>query len=173
MCESLRPGITVRPPRSMTSRLSGAMSHDLFIGSNRGEPPVLDSDGLGERTALILSRNTAVHQYHIRRHVICRHTASSEQMVTPINAASFRMSLRVCSIALTGGECSPQMLLVRSRRHDVFGILRRGRAVHHRVGVLHADAVGAEVALHDVHDRVIAVALAPNRAATRASRRAR
>ena len=47
--------------------LRGAMSHDLFIGSNRREPPVLDSDGLGERTALILSRNTAVQQNHIRR----------------------------------------------------------------------------------------------------------
>src|SRR6185503_6007201 len=54
-------------------------------------------------------------------------------------------------------------LLMRSRENGtlVCGKLRVGSAVHHRVGVLHTDAVGAVMGLHDIHDSVIGVFVCP------------
>ena len=35
------------------------------------------------------------------------------------------------------------------------------RTVHHGVGVFHADAIGAEMTLHQVHDGIVCVAIRP------------
>src|SRR5262245_56211415 len=46
-------------------------------------------------------------------------------------------------------------------RYRVLGETRRRSLVHHGVRVLDADAVGAAVALHDVHDGVVGVLMGP------------
>src|SRR5438552_1736240 len=72
----------------------------------------------------------------------------------------------LCRMTSTGTETSfatrkSLFLLRRSRGDDVLREARRRGAVDHRVGVLHAHAVGPAVGLHDVHHRVVRVLVRP------------
>src|SRR5215813_11399714 len=57
----------------------------------------------------------------------------------------------------------PLLLLVRCGRgwNFIFGKLRCRQTMHHGVDVLDPDAVGPEMSLHNVHDRVIRFTVGP------------
>src|SRR5437879_5305578 len=169
MCESLRPGMTVRPFASITAvpgprrrRISSLVPAALILPSvmatastNGGTPFV---------AILALCRMlSGVMRASVLRSCACARPTTNGlhgdvvSVAPTLTPTALRKSRRFTCLALSG------RLLVGlgARPHDVFGKFRRRRLVHHGVGVFHTDAVGAIVGLHDVHDRIVGVTRRP------------
>ena len=66
MCESFRPGMTVRPPDVDHVRRRAAQRGDRALVADRGEATAANRERRRERTALVLRRDPTVDEDHIR-----------------------------------------------------------------------------------------------------------
>src|SRR5712675_3766635 len=139
MCESLRPGMTVRRRPSIT----------LVCGPRRRRI----SSSLP--TAAIFPADIAIAS-----------TSGGNPFVAILALCNMRsadtaVSVRVLQWVEKGGGHSARRVLLVScsqRGNRVLGKFRGRRTVHHRVRVLDADPVGSVMVLHDVHHGVVGTA---------------
>src|SRR6202795_3314807 len=143
MCESLRPGMTVRRRPSIT-RVCGPrrrrISSSLPTASMFPAAMAMASTNEGTPFVVILA--------------LCNMSSAD----TVISLSDFPNGLRRAE------ETPPvEFLLVSSSqlRNRVLREFRGRRAVDHRVHVLDADPVGSVVALHDVHHCIVSALVGP------------
>src|SRR5882672_2036164 len=149
MCESLRPGITVRPialrrlvrgPRSL--KISRSLPIAVIF------PSVIATASTKEGTPFV----AILALYNIV-------SAGIEiSLVQPLSCELFAIP--------EGGEFQPSGLvfwLVSSnkRRDLVFRKFRRRCAMDHGVRVLHTNAICSHVRFHDIHHGIVGVAVSP------------
>src|ERR1043166_7336874 len=132
-CESFRPGSTVRPPRSIT-RVLGPRNRNT-----------------------VASFPTSANLPSMVARAEARGLTGSIVAVAPLK------TIRSASDwTLAGIFASTSPDLTGSRRwNDVLGARRRRRLVDHRVGILDAHAIGAEVGPDDVHHRIVGALVSP------------
>src|SRR6266849_6254534 len=149
MCESLRPGITVRPFASMILVLgprSLKISRSLPIAVIF--PSVTATASTNEGTPLV----AILALYNIVSAGI------KISLVQPLSRELLAIP--------EGGEFQPSGLLFLSvssnkRRDLVFRKFRRRCAMDHGVRVLHTNAICSHVRFHDIHDGVVGVLVSP------------
>src|SRR6266699_1419107 len=149
MCESLRPGITVRPFASMILVLgprSLKISRSLPIAVIF--PSVMATASTNEGTPFVV----ILALYNI---------VSAGIEISLVQPLCWEPFLRP-----EGGEFPalwPPYLLVSSnkRRDLVFRKFRRRCAMDDGVRVLHTNAIGSHVRFHNIHDGVVSVLVRP------------
>src|SRR5260370_35387618 len=143
MCESLRPGMTVRRRPSITrvcwprrGRISSSLpTADIF-------PAVMAIASTNEGTPFVAIL------------ALCNMSSAD----TAVSVSNF------CKwIEKGGGGSARRLLLVSCNANGncVLGEFRGRRAVHHCVPVLDADSVSSVVVLHDVHHRIVGSFVSP------------
>src|SRR5712691_7229300 len=143
MCESLRPGMTVRRRPSITRvcaprrrRISSSLPTAAIF------PPVMAIASTNEGTPFVAIL------------ALCKMSSAD----TGVSVSSFPKALR-------RAEDTPpvESLLVSDsqRGNRVLGKFRGRSTVHHRVRVLDADSVSSVVVLHDVHHSIVGSAMGP------------
>src|SRR6266849_4555084 len=137
MCESLRPGMTVRRRPSIT-RVCGPRRRRI------SSP--LPTAAILPAVMAIASTNEGTPFVAIL--ALCNMSSAD----TAVSVSGFSKW-----IEKGGGGSARRVLLVNCNcdGNRVFGKFRGRSAVHHRVGVFHADSVSAVVGFHDIHDGVI------------------
>src|SRR5271168_400030 len=144
MCESLRPGMTVRRRPSITRvcgprrrRISSSLPAAVTF------PAVMAIASTNEGTPFVATL------------ALCNMSSAD----TTISFPSFQTDEK------GGGGSAPGVLLVSCNGNcsgnGVLGKLRGRRTVHHRVRVLDAAPVGSVVVLHDVHHGVVGTLVGP------------
>src|SRR5205823_6763502 len=158
MCESLRPGMTVRPFASITAvpgprrrRISSLVPAALILPSVMATASTNGGAPFVAILALCRMLSGVMRASVLRSCAWARPTVAPTLTPTTLRN-SRRFTWRALSVLLVG---------LGARPHDVFGKFRRRRLVHHGVGVFHTDAVRAIVGLHDVHDRIVGVPRRP------------
>src|SRR6266436_5188330 len=143
MCESLRPGMTVRRRPSIT---------------RVGEP---------RRRRISSSLPTAAILPAVMAMASTNEGAPFVAILALCNMSSADTAVSVSNFSKWtekgGGGSARRFLLVScgQRGNRVLGKFRGRRAVHHGVCVLDADPVCSVVVLHDVHDCVVGSAVGP------------
>src|SRR5216684_6668490 len=143
MCESLRPGMTVRRRPSVTRVCGprrGRISSSLPIADIFPAVMAIASTNEGTPFVAILA--------------LCSMSSAD----TAVSVSSFSKW-----IEKGGGNSARWFLLVSygQRGNRVLGKFRGRCAVHHRVRVLDADPVGSVMVLHDVHHGIVGSAMGP------------
>src|SRR6266446_10114180 len=143
MCESLRPGITVRLRPSIT-RVCGPRKRR--ISSSSPTATIFPAD------MAIASTNEGTLFVAIL--ALCNMISAD----TAVSVSSFSKW-----IEKGGGGSAHRVLLVNCNcgGNLVLREFRGWRAVYHRVHVLDADPVGSVVVLHDVHHRIVGALVGP------------
>src|SRR6266496_2137209 len=147
MCESLRPGITVRLFASMIPVLgprSLKISRSLPIAVIF--PSVMATASTKEGTPFV----AILALYNI---VSAGIKISLDQPLS-------------CKLFATGGRGIPALLLFLlvssdERRDLVFGKFRSWCAMDHGVRVLHTNAICSHVRFHDIHHGIVGIAMSP------------
>src|SRR5216684_1780009 len=143
MCESLRPGMTVRWHPSITCvcgprrrRISSSLPTAAIF------PPDMAIASTNEGTPFVAIL------------ALCNMISAD----TEVSVSSFSKW-----IEKGGGGSARRVLLVNCNcsGNRVLREFRGRRAVHHRVHVLDADPVGSVVVLHDVHHGIVSFFVSP------------
>src|SRR6266446_8808514 len=143
MCESLRPGMTVRRRPSITRvceprrrRISSSLPTAAIL------PAVMAMASTNEGAPFVAIL------------ALCN-MSSADTAVSVSNFSKW--------IEKGGGGSARRVLLVNCNcsGNRVLGKFRGRRTVHHRVHVLDADAVGSVVVLHDVHHGIVSFFVSP------------
>src|SRR5262249_25326566 len=142
MCESLRPGMTVRRRPSIT-RVCGPRKRRISSS--------LPTAAIFPAVMAIASTNEGTPFVAIL--ALCNMSSTN-------TVISFQVFRRIKK----GGEGSARQVLLVSCDccgNHVLREFRGRRAVHHRVHVLDADAVGSVVVPHDVHHGIVGAFIGP------------
>src|SRR6266853_3106351 len=143
MCESLRPGMTVRWHPSITC-VCGPRRHRISSS--------LPTAAIFPAVMAIASTNKGTPFVAIL--ALCN-MSSADTAVSVSNFSKW--------IEKGGGGSARRVLLVNCNcsGNRVLGKFRGRRTVHHRVHVLDADAVSSVVVLHDVHHCIVGSFVSP------------
>src|ERR1700731_4774168 len=143
MCESFRPGMTVRRRPSIT-RVCGPRRRRISSS--------LPTAAIFPAVMAIASTNEGTPFVAIL--ALCNMSSAD----TVISLADFPNGFEK-----GGGDSALRVLLVSCNGNGncVLGKLRGWSTVHHRVHVLDADAVRSVVALHDVHHCIVSSFVSP------------
>src|SRR6266481_588212 len=143
MCESLRPGMTVRRRPSITRvceprrrRISSSLPTAAIL------PAVMAMASTNEGAPFVAIL------------ALCNMSSAD----TAVSVSNFSKWFEK-----GGGSSARRVLLVdcNCSGNRVLREFRGRRAVHHRVHVLDADPVGSVVVLHDVHHRIVGALVGP------------
>src|SRR5712664_3895658 len=143
MCESLRPGMTVRWHPSITC-VCGPRRHRISSS--------LPTAAIFPAVMAIASANEGTPFVAIL--ALCN-MSSADTAVSVSNFSKW--------IEKGGGGSARRVLLVNSncRGNRVLGKFRGRRTVHHRVHVLDADPVCSVMVLHDIHHGIVGSTMGP------------
>src|SRR5438445_1087644 len=134
-CESLSPGITVRPLALMTVVSTPRCRRTSSLGPAATIlPSLMASAWTNPGTPLV-----AIFALWM-------------MLSAAMRASLWSYNSRAASRRPTSVR---SLFVLRRARNEVLGKRRRRRTVHHRVGVLDADTVCAVMTLDDVHDGVV------------------
>src|ERR1700739_1745081 len=142
MCESLRPGMTVRRPPSIT-RVCGPRRRRISSS--------LPTAAIFPAGMAIASTNEGTPFVAILE--LCK-----------MSSADTVISLQVFQwIEKGGGNSALHVLLVSCEGgwNHIFGALRRWQTMDHGVSVFDPNTIGSEMRSHDVHDCVVGSLLSP------------
>src|SRR6185369_9278584 len=143
MCESLRPGMTVRWRPSITRvceprsrRISSSLPTAAIL------PAVMAIASTNEGTPFVAIL------------ALC----SMRSADTAVSVSGFSKWIEE-----GGGGSARQVLFVSCNGHGnrVLGKFRGRRTMHHRVRVLDADPIGSVMVLHDIHHGIVGSAMGP------------